>query len=109
VRACSRSPRKSGSPISWRGVLANRRGFFEHKDAEAEDGNLFDTFITGNENGRAAIHAAAIDCGRFRHVAANIWMAGWAILGDRLPLPKRSRVAAVRGDDGRGTVRTTGE
>jgi O-methyltransferase domain len=56
---------RTGEPAFDR---ANRRGFFEHIEAVAEDGNIFDAFITRNQNGRAAIHAAAIDCGRFRHV-----------------------------------------
>jgi hypothetical protein len=47
---------------------ANGRGFFEHMEAEVEDGGLFDAFITRSQNSRAAIHAAAIDCTRFRHV-----------------------------------------
>ena len=47
---------------------ANRRRFFEYMDAVSRDGNLFDAFITRSQNSRAAIHAAAIDCTRFRHV-----------------------------------------
>jgi hypothetical protein len=56
---------RTGQPAFDR---ANGRGFFEHMEAEASDGGLFDAFITRNQNGRAAIHAAAIDCTRFRHV-----------------------------------------
>jgi SAM-dependent methyltransferase len=47
---------------------ANGRDFFEHMAAEPTDGSLFDAFITRNQNGRAASHAAAIDCTRLRHV-----------------------------------------
>jgi 16S rRNA G1207 methylase RsmC len=35
---------------------------------QPKDGHLFDAHITRNQSGRAAIHAAAIDCTRFRHV-----------------------------------------
>jgi C-methyltransferase len=56
---------RTGEPAFDR---ANRRSFFEHMAARPEDGDLFDAFITRNQNGRAAIHAAAIDCSRFRHV-----------------------------------------
>lgn len=56
---------RTGAPAFNR---ANRRGFFEHMEAESGDGNLFDAFITRTQNGRAPIHAAAIDCARFRHV-----------------------------------------
>jgi SAM-dependent methyltransferase len=56
---------RTGEPAFAR---ANRRRFFEHMEAEANDGNLFDAFITRNQNGRAAIHAAAINCTQFRHV-----------------------------------------
>jgi len=56
---------RTGQPAFDR---ANGRGFFEHMEAESKDGGLFDAFITRNQNGRAAIHAAAIDCTRFRHV-----------------------------------------
>jgi hypothetical protein len=37
-------------------------------EAEAKDGGLFNAFITQGQNSRAAIHAAAIDCTRFRHM-----------------------------------------
>jgi hypothetical protein len=56
---------RTGQPAFDR---ANGRGFFDHMAAESQDGDLFDGFITRNQNGRAAIHAAAIDCSRFRHV-----------------------------------------
>jgi O-methyltransferase domain len=47
---------------------ANCSGFFEYLEAEPKEGELFDAFMTENQNRRAAIHAAAIDCSRFRHV-----------------------------------------
>jgi hypothetical protein len=47
---------------------ANGRSFFEHMSTQPKDGDLFDAHITRNQSGRAAIHAAAIDCTRFRHV-----------------------------------------
>ena len=56
---------RTGQPAFDR---ANGRGFFEHMEVASKDGGLFDAFITGNQNGRAAIHTAAIDCTRFRHV-----------------------------------------
>jgi SAM-dependent methyltransferase len=56
---------RTGEPAFDR---ANRRGFFEHLEAEPKEGELFDAFITQNQNGRAATHSAAIDCTRFRHV-----------------------------------------
>ena len=56
---------RTGEPAFDR---ANCRGFFEHMEAEPKEGDLFDAFITQNQNGRAAIHAAAIDCTRFRHI-----------------------------------------
>ena len=56
---------RTGEPAFER---ANRRGFFEHMAARPEDGDLFDAFITRSQSGRAAIHAAAIDCSRFRHI-----------------------------------------
>jgi predicted transcriptional regulator len=56
---------RTGEPAFDR---ANRGSFFEHMEAVPNDGNLFDAFITRNQNRRAATHAAAIDCGRFRHI-----------------------------------------
>jgi SAM-dependent methyltransferase len=56
---------RTGEPAFDR---ANRRGFFEHLEAEPKEGELFNAFITQNQNRRAATHAAAIDCTRFRHV-----------------------------------------
>jgi hypothetical protein len=56
---------RTGEPAFDR---ANRKGFFAHMEAEPKDGNVFNAFITRNQNGRAAIHAAAIDCTGFRHI-----------------------------------------
>jgi C-methyltransferase len=56
---------RTGEPAFDR---ANRRSFFDHMEADPRDGNLFDDFITRSQNSRAAIHAAAIDCTRFRRV-----------------------------------------
>lgn len=47
---------------------ANGRSFFAHMEAEPKEGDLFNSHMTRNQSGRAAIHAAAIDCTRFRHV-----------------------------------------
>jgi SAM-dependent methyltransferase len=56
---------RTGEPAFDR---ANRRGFFEHLEAEPKEGELFNAFITQNQNRRAAIHASSIDCTRFRHI-----------------------------------------
>jgi hypothetical protein len=47
---------------------ANCSGFFEYLEAEPKESELFNTFITQNQNRRAAIHASSIDCTRFRHI-----------------------------------------
>ena len=83
---------------------ANGRGFFEHMEAEPKDGSLFDAFITKNQNCRAAIHAAAIDCTQFRHVVdvgggegaflAELVKSNAHLTGTVLDLPRA--VAAAR-------------
>jgi hypothetical protein len=92
---------RTGQPAFDR---ANGRGFFDHMAAESQDGDLFDGFITRNQNGRAAIHAAAIDCSRFRHVVdvgggegaflAELLMRHPHLTGSVLDLPRA--VAAAR-------------
>ena len=47
---------------------ANGSAFFQHMTNSAEDGEVFDQFMTANQRERAASHAELIDCGGLRCV-----------------------------------------
>ena len=47
---------------------ANGRTFFQHMEASAEDGGVFNEFMTANQRERAAWHADSIDCRSLQRV-----------------------------------------